>query len=181
MLQLWEAFSSGCFSESPLAALITGPGAALWARCAHACSWEKAAHLILTTRTKTTHTNTHARAHARARLSPRNQSASCSGTFLSSLLQLRLHRQQQPVTLRTTWAGFKTWLFVYFLNPHLAQHLRSEDVERRCSCQTSVKLLSVSGAHTEGKSWTRSPCVGHRRRWETSTRLSPRKHHGCRR
>lgn len=127
------------------------------------------------------HTNTHARAHARARLSPRNQSASCSGTFLSSLLQLRLHRQQQPVTLRTTWAGFKTWLFVYFLNPHLTQQLRSEDVERRCSCQTSVKLLSVSGAHTEGKSWTRSPCVGHRRRWETSTRLSPRKHHGCRR
>lgn len=85
------------------------------------------------------HTNTHARAHARARLSPRNQSASCSGTFLSTLLQLRLHRQQQPVTLRTTWAGFKTWLFVYFLNPHLAQKLRSEDVERRCSCQTSVK------------------------------------------
>lgn len=71
-------------------------------------------------------------------------------------------------------------LFI-FLNPHLAQQLRSEDVERRCSCQTSVKLLSVSGAHTEGKSWTRSPCVGHRRRWETSTRLSPRKHHGCRR
>lgn len=87
----------------------------------------------------------------------------------------------RTTTLRTTWAGFKTWLFVYFLNPHLTQQLRSEDVERRCSCQTSVKLLSVSGAHTEGKSWTRSPCVGHRGRWETSTRLSPRKHHGCRR
>ena len=25
MLQWWEAFSSGCFSESPLAAIITGP------------------------------------------------------------------------------------------------------------------------------------------------------------
>lgn len=41
--------------QSPLAALITGPGAALWAHCAHAGSWEKAARLILTTQIKTTH------------------------------------------------------------------------------------------------------------------------------
>lgn len=72
--------------QSPLAALITGPGAALWAHCVHAGSWEKAARLILTTQIKTTHkyarhVRARTRTHACAR--SRSQSASCSGTFLS--------------------------------------------------------------------------------------------------
>lgn len=49
MLQWWEAFSCACFSEPPPAALITGPGAALWARCARAGPWEGVERLILTT------------------------------------------------------------------------------------------------------------------------------------
>lgn len=63
------------------------------------------------------HTQIRTRVHARARLSPRNQSASCSGTFLSSLLQLRLHRQQQWHRGRRELVLRRGCLFIFLKSP----------------------------------------------------------------
>lgn len=147
--------------QSPLAALITGPGAALWAHCVHAGSWEKAARLILTTQIKTARTNTHS-AYASAQEpepSQRNQSASCSGTFLSVCLSVWLQQLQPAETSSEAHRGRRAPLLSHFQSRTSRSR---EDVLRLSTYQTPGKVFTL-----RTQSGNREGTIRHRRRWET--------------
>lgn len=142
MLQWWEAFSSGCFSEPPPAVLITGPGAALWAHCA----LEKKSRVLFS---RHTHAHTHKTTTTKKSRTHIQAAWARANTRAPAHVRSRPPEPAEPVCqLRVTFLHSATSAHSLGRRELVSRHLspsqtsRTRDyVKRRPSCQTALKLF----------------------------------------